>query len=332
MTDSEASVQPSIAVIIPYFQREAGLLSRALRSVFDQVDVKVSTIIVVDDGSPAPAQSEIAAFSDSERSRVILIEQPNAGVSSARNRGLDALPDSIELIAFLDSDDRWVPQHLARALIIMLNGGDLYFADHQREGVELTRFSECGLNPDPKNKLSEASDIYWFKDDLFSSILRRSPVGTSTVVFRRKIGQDIRFRDGLSVGEDNLFWMELVKRGAQAGFGIMLDTEYGVGVNIFAGATWGNPKVLPMLLDTMIFHRLAGELFSLSPGLAEWNASWHRQVRRDFALNLLHLLRHRRQIDWQSVRRFITEDPMVLFDFGLAPFGFKNQTMNMTPP
>ena len=325
MTDSETSAVPiPIAVIIPYFQREAGLLSRALRSVFDQVDVKVSTIIVVDDGSPAPARTEIATFSESERSHITLIEQPNAGVSAARNRGLDALPEAIELIAFLDSDDRWVPQHLARALVIMLNGGDFYFADHQREGVELTRFSECGLNPDPKNKLSEASDIYWFKDDLFSSILRRSPVGTSTVVFRRKIGQDIRFRDGLSAGEDNLFWMELVKRGAQAGFGTMLDTEYGVGVNIFAGATWGSPKVLPMLLDTMIFHRLAGQLFLLPPDLANWNASWRRQVRRDFALNLLHLLRHRRQIDWRSVRRFIAEDPMVLADLGLIPCGFKN--------
>jgi succinoglycan biosynthesis protein ExoW len=110
MPNSETSVQPLIAVIITFFQREAGLLSRALRSVSDQVDVKVSTIIVVDDGSPAPERTEIATFSESERLHITLIKQPNAGVSAARNRGLDALLEAIELIAFLDSDDRWVHQ------------------------------------------------------------------------------------------------------------------------------------------------------------------------------------------------------------------------------
>ena len=46
---------PTIAVIIPYFQREAGILRRALASVFAQTNAPSWEIIVVDDGSPVPA-------------------------------------------------------------------------------------------------------------------------------------------------------------------------------------------------------------------------------------------------------------------------------------
>jgi len=58
---------------------------------------------------------------------VILIRQANGGCGSARNAALDALPSDIEWIAFLDSDDRWKPLHISRALAALREGYDFVF-------------------------------------------------------------------------------------------------------------------------------------------------------------------------------------------------------------
>ena len=106
------------AVVIPYFQIRPGILRRALNSVVAQnlpPDTRVE-IIVVDDGSPHPARAETASLILSEAYGLTLIEQPNAGVSSARNAALRAVAHDTTFIAFLDSDDIWHPDHLATAI------------------------------------------------------------------------------------------------------------------------------------------------------------------------------------------------------------------------
>ena len=310
-----------VGVVIPYFQRKPGLLARAVSSALAQegeTDESVA-ILVVDDGSPLPAGAELATLPETARARVTLIAQKNAGVAAARNAALDAMPDNIALIAFLDSDDAWRPHHLANARIAFGQGADFYFADHKREGATLTRFAECAIDAASGEKLPEGSHLYRFTGDLFATILRKSPVGTSTMVFRRALAPNLRFRAGLSAGEDTLFWLSLVHRGARAAFSLNEETDCGLGVNIFAAAGWGSPSALTMLVNVAAFHRIVPEIFPLSPDLAAWNADWRRQVRRDFALNFLHLLRHRQPIDWRSVRRFLRAEPALLADILAAP-------------
>ena len=82
---------PEVAVVIPYFQREAGVLARALRSIFSQDEPPAHEIIVVDDGSPAPAEQELAGLDETLVSDVRIIHQPNGGPAAARNTGLDAV-------------------------------------------------------------------------------------------------------------------------------------------------------------------------------------------------------------------------------------------------
>ena len=66
------------AVIIPYYQRQVGILQKALRSVFAQ-RVEFARIIVVDDRSPVPASSDLSAVGTDPRFPVTLLEQVNAG-------------------------------------------------------------------------------------------------------------------------------------------------------------------------------------------------------------------------------------------------------------
>ncbi len=96
-----------ISVVIPTFNR-AGLVPLAIRSVLAQTH-PAAEIIVVDDGSADRTPEVLAEFG----SRIRAIRQENGGLSAARNTGIKAA--RTEWIAFLDDDDEYAPDRLARA-------------------------------------------------------------------------------------------------------------------------------------------------------------------------------------------------------------------------
>jgi len=97
---------PLVSVIIPTYNR-AHLLGRAIESVLAQT-FRDFELIVVDDGSTDCTGELLRSFGSSVRSVV----QLNRGVSAARNHGIRVA--SGELLAFLDSDDEWLPDKLER--------------------------------------------------------------------------------------------------------------------------------------------------------------------------------------------------------------------------
>jgi len=94
----------SVTAIIPTFNR-ASVLGRALASVLGQIDPP-DEIIVVDDGSTDNTSEVCGRFG----SRVRYVQQENRGVAAARNRGIREAEG--EYLAFLDSDDAWLPEKL----------------------------------------------------------------------------------------------------------------------------------------------------------------------------------------------------------------------------
>jgi glycosyltransferase involved in cell wall biosynthesis len=100
-------VSPKVSVILPVHNR-ADVLPRAIRSVLEQ-ELREFELIVIDDGS-ADASVEVAESFHDERVRVMRLSK-NRGGNVARNEGIRAA--SAPLIAFLDSDDRYLPTKLA---------------------------------------------------------------------------------------------------------------------------------------------------------------------------------------------------------------------------
>ena len=92
-------------MILPTFQRRE-LVRRAVASVLSQT-FRDFELIVVDDGSTDGTGEALAAVDE----RTLYVWQENAGVSAARNAGLGMARGGI--VAFLDSDNRWRPDHLA---------------------------------------------------------------------------------------------------------------------------------------------------------------------------------------------------------------------------
>ncbi|MEJ1968160.1 MAG: glycosyltransferase family 2 protein [Rhizomicrobium sp.] len=105
---------PFFSVVIPVFNR-AATLGAALRSVLAQTEQDFE-IVVVDDGSTDDPMAVVDALGDP---RTRCIAQANRGGGAARNTGIDAAKGAF--IAFLDSDDVFLPGHLA-ALRALLSG------------------------------------------------------------------------------------------------------------------------------------------------------------------------------------------------------------------
>jgi glycosyltransferase involved in cell wall biosynthesis len=146
-----------VSAIVPTYNRRP-YLGRSLDSIFAQ-SVPLDEVIVVDDGSTDGTADAVAEIYGE---RVRLIRQANTGVSGARLRGIREARG--EWVAFLDSDDEWMPDRNARLLraatqvpadVAWIFGDLRVITD---EGAGKTVFEEFGL------KLSE--DLHIFADAL----------------------------------------------------------------------------------------------------------------------------------------------------------------------
>jgi glycosyltransferase involved in cell wall biosynthesis len=236
-----------VSVIIPTFERQQTLRA-AVESVLSQSYGEIE-VIVVDDGSTDGTRELMTHGFDDPRIRYH--SQANAGVSSARNAGLDLAAGSY--IAFLDSDDAWMREHLS-LLVAGLDRhpeagmiwSDTAFIDgagtvvSSPALVELfsayryfpldgifstsTPLSELGVDlpPGPQDRRLHVGDV-------FSPMLMGNLVLTSSVVMRRvRVEAAGRFDERLTVGEDYDFFLRACRVGPVA-FADTVDTMYRVG-------------------------------------------------------------------------------------------------------
>ncbi len=115
-----------ISVIIPVYNRQDTIID-ALDSVKNQTSIKeIIQIIVVDDGSSDNSIEIIEKYmSDNPELPIELYKQKNGGASVARNTGLKNAKG--EWIAFLDSDDEWLPNKIKRQLEVISSTPEIDF-------------------------------------------------------------------------------------------------------------------------------------------------------------------------------------------------------------
>jgi succinoglycan biosynthesis protein ExoW len=248
-----------ISIVIPFFQRRAGLLQRAVRSVLHQSADTPWQLIVVDDGSPVSAEEELAPLRSTLGERLTLIKQANAGASSARNRALNALSPATDIVAFLDSDDEWEAGHIDRIQAAMAAGADFFFEDCQRQDALHSWFKEIGLNLTDRTPFDAAHDLYWFQGDFFEALFRRAPALPSTVAYKFPAVPHLRFKPELSPWEDVYFWMQATPTLRKVAFSSVNGVAQGSGVNISKG-NWGTAAEVKLLLINRRYRHLLGAL------------------------------------------------------------------------
>lgn len=104
----EGSDMITVSTVIPAYNREK-TIGRCIKSVLEQ-SVKPIEIIVVDDGSNDRTAEIVNEYAASSTIPIILVRQKNKGAQAARNRGIECAKG--EYIAFLDSDDEWLPNKI----------------------------------------------------------------------------------------------------------------------------------------------------------------------------------------------------------------------------
>lgn len=100
-----------ISVVIPLYNKEKQI-GQTLQSVLSQT-FQDFEIVIVNDGS---TDSSVAKVEEINDSRIRLINQSNAGVSAARNRGINEAKG--KYVAFIDADDEWKPDYLETQLML----------------------------------------------------------------------------------------------------------------------------------------------------------------------------------------------------------------------
>lgn len=240
--------------VVPYFQREPGHLAAALGSVFAQ-GIGDVLVHVVDDGSPRPARLDLETLAGADRARVNLIEQANGGATAARNRGLDAVSPDAAFVAFLDSDDRWLPGHLERAGRALGAGGarlfydavttDGTFAEDYARPGDLIAAETARPFGDGPDTLEIARPLELLCGDWFRHL------HLSVTVLAAPLARAVRFNPAFPVAEDFEFFYRCARAGGPWQASNLPGAVRGTGDNLWHGIAatdirYGREKLLSM--------------------------------------------------------------------------------------
>ena len=184
------STSPLLSVIIPTYNR-AWILREAIDSVLSQTYRNVE-LIIVDDGST----DQTTALLERYRDDALVLHQANLGVSAARNAGVAAASGS--LIAFLDSDDLWLPGKARRQVAFFQSNPQALVC--QTEEVWIRN----GRRVNPRWRHRKPSGM------IFQQSLELCLVSPSAVMMRRELLERAGgFDESLPACEDYDLWLRI---------------------------------------------------------------------------------------------------------------------------
>lgn len=232
-------MSPNVSVIIPTFNRWP-LVGAAIESVLAQTFSDFE-LIVVADGSTDRTGAELVRF----RSRLRLLTQPNRGVSAARNFG--ARHARGRYLAFLDSDDLWLPGKLALQTAFM----------EQNPAVQICQTEEIwirnGVRVNPKAKHRKPSG------DIFIPSLELCLVSPSAVMLSRELFERVGgFDENLPVCEDYDLWLRIAVDHPVPLIDDALVIKRGGHADQLSRSTWGMDRYRVLALQKLLRAGLDG--------------------------------------------------------------------------
>ena len=195
---------PLISIVIPLYNKER-FIKETLDSVFNQSFTDYE-IIIVNDGSTDSSVFIVNAIGDQ---RITVLSNQNKGVSHARNFGISKA--NSDLIALLDGDDLWEPNHLE-------NLYNLY-----------EKFPDCGLYATAYNKKyfngekikasynGLAKEYFGIIEDYFSASIKDGIAWTSAVLIPMKTFRKVGvFDEEMRSGQDTDLWIRIALKDSVA--------------------------------------------------------------------------------------------------------------------
>ncbi|MFP4330253.1 MAG: glycosyltransferase family 2 protein [Spirochaetaceae bacterium] len=216
-------MEPMVSVVIPTYERKE-LLGIAVASVLAQ-GFREFELIVVDDASRDGSREYLDSLREVDsRLRPVYLEEHLGFPGAVRNRGVEIARGS--LIAFLDSDDRWLEEKL-----------ELQVPLHGKGGFRITHTRERWLRKG--REISQKGQTHRREGDIFTDALGKCIIGPSTAMVDRRLLEELGgFDEELEVAEDYELWLRVTAREAvgylevpltekHAGHGDQLSEKYG---------------------------------------------------------------------------------------------------------
>jgi GT2 family glycosyltransferase len=230
---------PQISVVVPSYNR-APMLGEAIESVLGQTYTNFE-LIVVDDGSTDDTAARLGRYGAGLR----VISQNHRGVSAARNAGARAARG--RLLAFLDSDDLWRPEKLARQTKFMELHPELLISQTEeiwiRNGV---RVNPRAIHRKPAG-------------DIFLPSLKLCLVSPSAVMIRRDFFAALGgFDEALPVCEDYDLWLRIAVDHEVALISEPLVIKRGGHADQLSRSVWGMDRYRVAALQKLLRSGIAG--------------------------------------------------------------------------
>ncbi len=199
--DQFINEKPLISVIVPVYNGQ-NYLRKCIVSIEEQT-YKPIQVIIVNDGS-TDGTGKVCRELEQEYENIQIIEMEDEGVSAARNAGLNQTKG--EFLTFVDADDRLLPDTIARLYrCIMETELDIAGCGF------FTWTKEEELPGEERHQGEEAPALYTPDAFLREGILKGNSRCWSKLYRTSAIGEQ-RFRQGLTIGEDMLFLVDLLPR------------------------------------------------------------------------------------------------------------------------
>ncbi len=306
-----------VAVIIPFFQRKPKLLGLTIASIMAQrIGDARFTIVVVDDGSPVPAQAVLDDIPIPDPHRLVPVRQPNGGPGSARNRGIEeALKLAPDYVAFIDSDDVWAPDHIARAIeALRTQEADYYFSDILNDGEPgfgYFRYMRAlfgrGRGGAPVTRSLD-------RRTAVDAIALECMPHMTTIVCRAGLLRHVRFDERFRRAcEDQLFFVDLARASSRVTFSSALAGERGEGVSIYRETmSWGSEGAPFRLLDELAYrqHSLFAADLKLGTRLRLLRSGQKRL--NHFVFLFVRNLKRNPKLSWSSLLSLIKRVPVFI--------------------
>ena len=306
----------TLSVIIPFFQKKPGILKRTLLSVLSQESFnRIDEIVIIDDGSPISAENEISNLSKKILDKITIISNQNQGVSNARNSGLDYLANKADYIAFLDSDDIWLPKHVTNIISAFKLGAEFYFSNFYQLKQDISAFERNTTLNYEDHRLLE-NDLYLYTQDMKHQILTSNLIGTPTVAFNIKKFSQIRFRENLHyAGEDYIFWLDITLKNCKIVFCKTPSVKCDEGENIFSSAKWGTFHLHYRLVDEINFRKEVFQQYNIAKETKQILMTKLNENRKSILGNAINLIRNKNLEIIPQITKLIIKDPRILIAY-----------------
>ena len=265
------SSKPLISVIIPAYNAER-FIAQTIESVIAQSHQNLE-ILVIDDGSSDSTVNIVQYYMEKD-ARITVIQQANAGVAAARNRGIEKARG--EFIAPIDADDIWFPKYLEAQLPLM---------DNMKVGMVYA----WSIFIDEVGRLMKTCQSNLWQGDDYVPLINRNLIGNASCVLMRCScvrlvgGYDSSYRTLNAQGcEDWDLYLRLAEK-----FETRVVPRLLVGYRQVEKSMSTNPEPMARAVD-LILERVARHHPEIDPIIYQWTRSkfaWYLAIKCDRAEN-----------------------------------------------